>query len=230
MEPSVPRFAQGNRPPDGAVLFDCDGLLLDTETCWSRAESTLFARYGRPFGIDEKRGLLGSSMAAAGRILERLLDQPGRAEALNAELLALVTVELAHGAEPLPGAVALVSALRGRRPIAVVSNTPKQLLLMTIAEAGFADTFDLVIGGDEVADPKPAPDLYLRACDFFHVDPAQAIALEDSPTGAASARAAGVYLIGVPSWGSGELEADLIVPSLEHSDVWDAFQLPSPFA
>ena len=82
----------------GPVLFDCDGLLLDTETCWSRAESALFTRYGRPFGVSEKQALLGSSMAASGLILERLLDQPQRREALNAELLTLVHDELARGA------------------------------------------------------------------------------------------------------------------------------------
>jgi HAD superfamily hydrolase (TIGR01509 family) len=230
MEPIAPRFLQGNRPPDGPVLFDCDGLLLDTETCWTRAETALFARYGRSFGHGEKQALIGSSLAAAGRVLARLLDQPERAEALSAELFALVTEELAHGAEPMPGAVALVSALRGRRPIAVVSNTAKALLLATLARAGFADAFDLVIGGDEVADPKPAPDLYLRACALLDADPANAIALEDSPTGAASARAAGVYLIGVPSMTSSALDADLLAPSLTHRDVWDALGVPSPFA
>jgi HAD superfamily hydrolase (TIGR01509 family) len=217
------------RPPaSGPVLFDCDGLLLDTETCWSRAESALFARYGRPFGVGEKQALLGSSMAASGLILERLLDQPQRGEALNAELLTLVHGELARGAEPLPGAVAIVAALQGRRPIAVVSNTPRELLLLTISLAGFADAFDLVIAGDEVANPKPAPDLYLRACATFPADPADAIALEDSPTGLGSARAAGVYVIGVPSMASLVLDADLLAPSLEHPDVWATLRAQPP--
>lgn len=215
---------------NGPVLFDCDGLLLDTETCWTRAESALFMRYGRSFSVSDKRALIGSSLATAGRILERLLDQSDRGEALSAELFELVTEELARGAEPMPGAVALVSALRGRRPIAVVSNTPMKLLLTTITKAGFADTFDLVLGGDEVAAPKPAPDLYLHACASLHTDPADAIALEDSPTGVDAARAAGTYVIGIPSLASTVLDADLLAPSLEHPDIWDVLQVQFPLA
>lgn len=231
-----PRFPYLNTPDAGArrlrngpVLFDCDGLLLDTESCWTRAESALFARYGRSFGVRDKQALIGTSLAASGRVLERLLDQPHRGEALSAELFQIATDELAHGAAPLPGAVALVSALRGRRPIAVVSNTHRELLLTTMRQAGFADAFDLVIGGDEVASPKPAPDLYLRACVSLACDPADAIALEDSPTGVAAARAAGVYVIGIPSLAATVLDADLLAPSLEHPDVWSALQAQAPF-
>lgn len=220
--------ADVRHPRNGPVLFDCDGLLLDTESCWTRAESALFARYGRLFDASGKQALIGLSLAASGHALGRLLDQPHRAEALSVELFQLVTEELANGAEPLPGAVALVSALHGRRPLAVVSNTPRQLLLTTISRAGFADAFDLVIGSDEVAAPKPAPDLYLRACAVLRSGPANAIALEDSPTGVASARAAGVYVIGIPSLSSVTLDADLLAPSLEHPDVWSALQAQRP--
>lgn len=210
------------------MLFDCDGLLLDTETCWTRAETALFARYGRSYGVAEKEALIGSSFDAAGRIIGRLLDQPDRADALCAELLDLTTEERLRGVEPMSGAVALVAALRGQRPIAVVSNTPRQLLLMTLAQAGFVDVFDLVIGGDEVAEPKPAPDLYLRACTLLDGNPADAIALEDSSTGAASARAAGVYVIGIPSLPTSRLDADLLASSLEHPAVWKALKLTPP--
>lgn len=215
-------------PRTGPVLFDCDGLLLDTETCWTRAESALFGRYGRSFDLSDKQALIGLSLAASGRVLGRLLDQPHRGEALSAELFELVTEELARGAEPLPGAVALVAALQGRRPIAVVSNTPSSLLLATIIRAGFTDAFDLVLGSDAVAAPKPAPDLYLHACASLRSDPAEAIALEDSPTGVAAARAAGVYVIGVPSLASTVLDADLLAPSLAHPDVWSMLQVEFP--
>lgn len=212
----------------GPVLFDCDGLLLDTETCWTRAETTLFARYGRSYGLADKEALIGSTFDAAGRILGRLLDQPDRADALWDELHALATEELSRGVEPMPGAVALVAALRGRRPIAVVSNSPRQLVLAMLAQAGFADVFDLVICADEVAEPKPAPDLYLRACTLLDGNPADAIALEDSSTGVASARAAGVYVIGIPTLPTARLDADLLAPSLEHPDVWKALKLTPP--
>lgn len=212
----------------GPVLFDCDGLLLDSETCWTRAETALFARYGRSYGVREKEALIGSSFDAAGHILGRLLDQPDRADVLWDELYALATEELTRGADPMPGAVALVEALRGRRPIAVVSNTSRELVLAMLGQAGFADVFDLVVCADEVAEPKPAPDLYLRACTLLDGNPADAIALEDSSTGVASARAAGVYVIGIPSLSTSRLDADLLASSLEHPDVWEALNLTPP--
>ena len=153
----------GDPPRDGPVLFDCDGLLLDTETCWTRAESALFARYGRAFSPEHKQALIGTSLSSAGHILERLLDQPHRGDELTAELYELVTAELARGAEPLPGAISLVHALRGRRPLGVVSNTPRTLLVSLLTQAALTDSFEVVIGGDDVTNPKPAPDLYLRA-------------------------------------------------------------------
>ena len=213
---------------DGPVLFDCDGLLLDTETCWTRAETALFARYGRTYGHAEKEALIGSTFAAAGRILGRLLDQPSRADELWDELYALASEELSSGVGPMPGAAMLVAALRGRRPIAVVSNSPREVVLAMLAQGGFADVFDLVICGDEVAEPKPAPDLYLRACALLDGNPAGAIALEDSSTGVASARAAGVYVIGIPSLPTSRLDADLLAPSLEHPAVWQALDVTPP--
>ncbi len=212
------------------MLFDCDGLLLDSETCWTRAETALFARYGRSYGVREKEALIGSTFDATGRIIGRLLDQPDRADELWDELYALAIEELARGADPMPGAVALVEALRGRRPIAVVSNTPRELVLRMLAQAGFADVFDLVVCSDEVAEPKPAPDLYLRACALLGGNPADTIALEDSSTGVASARAAGVYVIGIPSLPTSRLDADLLAPSLEHPAVWEALKLTRPLA
>ena len=214
----------------GPVLFDCDGLLLDTETCWTRAETALFARYGRSYGLAQKEALIGSTFEAAGRIIGRLLEQPDRADELWGELYALATEELSRGVEPMPGAAALVAALRGRRPIAVVSNSPRELVLAMLAQAGFADIFDLVICGDEVARPKPAPDLYLRACALLNGVPADAIALEDSSTGVASARAAGVYVIGIPSLPTSQLDADLLASSLDHHDVWKALKVTRPLS
>src|SRR5690349_2822651 len=77
LEAPVHRAAVG-----GPVLFACDGLLLGTGTCWTRAEAALFGRYGRPYGVHEKEALVGSTYDAAGRIIGGLLDHPDRADAL----------------------------------------------------------------------------------------------------------------------------------------------------
>jgi HAD superfamily hydrolase (TIGR01509 family) len=203
----------------GAVIFDCDGLLLDTESAWTRAETALFARHGESFDASAKRALLGTSMAAGGRVLERLLRQPGRARALSEELQVLVLDEVARGAAPLPGAVALVRALHGRRPLGVASNSTRALLDTALRVAGLEGSFDVTLGGDEVARPKPAPDIYLRACELLGAVPSESVGIEDSPTGAAAVRAAGLYVVAVPYLPSLEIDADLVVPSLEDARV-----------
>jgi HAD superfamily hydrolase (TIGR01509 family) len=207
-----------------AVVFDCDGLLLDTEECWTQAEEELFGRYGRGFGLEEKKALIGGSMESSGRVFERLLDQPGRADELAAELYELILARVRRHAEPLPGARELVAAVIDR-PRGVASNSPRELLLTALERGGLADEFAVVVAADEVENPKPAPDLYLRACELLGVRPTDAVALEDSPTGVAAARAAGLFVIGVPSLPDVELEADLVAESLLDPAVWDTLGL-----
>jgi HAD superfamily hydrolase (TIGR01509 family) len=185
----------------------------------------VFTRYGKPFGDAEKRALVGSGMDAAARTLERLLDQPGRGLELAAEVLAALPAEMAKGVEPLPGAVDLLDGLRGRSPLGVASNSPAVLLRAALAAAGVEGAFDAVVAADEVPRAKPAPDVYLAACRLLGAAPAQAVALEDSPTGVAAARAAGMYVIGVPYLPDTALEADLVADSLSSPSVADVLGL-----
>lgn len=186
--------------PD-AVVFDNDGLLLDTESVWTRAEEDLFERRGLEFTPADKRELVGTSAEIAGAILERRLGEPGRAEELIEELNALVVAELEHGVEAMIGARELLERLRERgTPIGLVSNSPLRFVRRSIEIVGFEDHFDVVLSAHEVAAPKPAPDPYLEACRRLGVEPGPSVvALEDSPTGVAAARAAGLTVIGVPS-------------------------------
>jgi HAD superfamily hydrolase (TIGR01509 family) len=204
-----------NRAGPAAVVFDCDGLLVDSETLWTRAETELFRRHGRRFTLDDKKALLGTGWLAGGRVLERLLDRPGDAEELSLALLELVTEEVGRGVESLPGGLELVRELQGRVPIGVASNSPRPFVEAVLAGAGFdAGDFDASVSGDELESPKPAPDAYLEVCARLGVEPATAVALEDSPLGVASARAAGLFVIGVPSIPEIDLHADLVAPTL----------------
>jgi beta-phosphoglucomutase-like phosphatase (HAD superfamily) len=92
-------------------------------------------------------------------VLERLLQQPGRADELGRELLDLVGRRLVTEAAPMPGAVELVRALGGRVPVAVASNTPGALVRGALECAGVAQLFEVVVTADEVAEPKPSPDV-----------------------------------------------------------------------
>jgi HAD superfamily hydrolase (TIGR01509 family) len=185
--------------PPAAIVFDNDGLLLDTEDAWTRAETILFARYDGEFTMAHKRQLIGSSHLVAAAHLEQMLDRPGRGRELMAELHELVMAEAMHDVTPRPGAVELVDALRGAgTPVAVASNSPRAFLDRVLHTAGMADRFTVTVAGDEVAHPKPAPDIYLEACRRLGADPRASVGLEDSPTGAEAAAAAGLYVIGVP--------------------------------
>jgi len=200
-----------------AVIFDNDGLLLDTESVWTRAEHDLFDRRGLEFTPADKRELVGTSAEIAGGILERRLGEPGRAAALIGELNELVVAELEHGVEAMVGARELLHSL-GRRgtPLGLVSNSPLVFVRRSLEIVGFHDRFDVVLSAHEVAAPKPAPDPYLEACRRLDVVAGPAVvALEDSPTGVAAARAAGLTVIGVPSLEGIELaEAHEIAESL----------------
>ena len=198
-----------------AIVFDCDGLLLDTEGCWSVGETALFARHGLAFGDDHKQALIGVAMSHAGPILETLLASPGRGAELTNELVELVVAEVTRvGCTPMPGALELLAMLRGRVPLGVASNAPRPVFQAAIAAAGVSDWFGAVVSADDVDRPKPAPDVYLEACRRLGAEPAGAVALEDTATGLAAARAAGMRTIGVPSVSTAALEADLVAGSL----------------
>ncbi|HET6998032.1 MAG TPA: HAD family phosphatase [Solirubrobacterales bacterium] len=217
--------------PD-AVVFDNDGLLLDTESVWTRAEEDLFEGRGAVFSPADKRELVGTSAAIAGAVLERRLGEPGQAEELIEELNALVVAELEHGVEAMIGARELLHSLRQRgTPIGLVSNSPLAFVSRSLELVGFEEHFDVVLSAHEVAAPKPAPDPYLEACRRLGVEPGPAVvALEDSPTGVAAARAAGLTVIGVPSIEGVPLEeAHHIAESLLDEVVADRLALiPNP--
>ena len=214
-----------------AVIFDNDGLTLDTEVTWTRAEAALYARYGVEFTLDHKREMLGTSGAKSAMAMERHLDQAGRGHELHAELRALVHAELdGAGVEAMPGARELIAALRERGvPIGLATNSGREFATRALTAAGVLDRFDAVVSAEEVEHPKPAPDVYLEAAARLGADPAATVALEDSETGVAAARAAGMTVIGVPSFPGVALDAaNLVVPALTDPRVWELLELPIP--
>ena len=207
-----------------AVLFDNDGLTLDTEPAWTRAETALFARYGESFTMEHKRDLLGTAPVDAAAKLERMLGRPG--DEMNAELYDLVLEEVAAGVEPMPGAVALLAALRAAGvPVGLVSNSRRGFVERGLSAAGLDGAFAVIVTAEEVARPKPAPDAYVAAAVALGAAPSECAVLEDSPTGLAAGRAAGALTIGVPSLPGVALEADVVAASLEDPAVWLALGL-----
>jgi HAD superfamily hydrolase (TIGR01509 family) len=200
-----------------AVVFDNDGLLLDTEDAWTRAEETLFARRGRVFTLDHKRSLIGSAHAVAALKLEAMLEMQGEGEALMDELHGLVMEEALAGVQARPGAIELLEGLiQAGVPVAVASNSRREFVERTLSGAGLLDgRFGAVVSVEDVQRPKPAPDIYLEACRRLGAEPAACAALEDSPTGVSAAVAAGMYVIGVPYFTGAQLPgSDLLADSL----------------
>jgi HAD superfamily hydrolase (TIGR01509 family) len=211
-----------------AVVFDNDGLLLDTEEAWTRAETALFERHGSTFTLEHKRDLIGTSPAASAAKLEVMLDMPGRGAALMEELHDQVMEEALAGVPPRPGALELVDAVRAAGlPVGVASNSAREFVEHVLSVAGLLDGhFDVVVTANDVEHPKPAPDLYLAACAALGAEPRRSAALEDSATGVAAARAAGMYVVAVPYFPDLPIDgASLTVESLADPRVSEALGL-----
>ncbi len=200
-----------------AVIFDMDGLLLDTEVLWHRAETELFARRGVEFTLEDQMRVIGTSFAfTADYFADRLSLPRERGPGLVEEMLALMHEHLRRQVEGRPGAVELVERLRGRTRLGLASNSPRRLVDTALATARITDAFDAIVTSDDVEHAKPAPDLYLLACERLGVPPAEALALEDSASGVTAAKAAGLACIAVPQFAETDVSAaDRIVDSLE---------------
>lgn len=215
-----------------AVVFDADGVLVDSEPAWRAARAALYARHGREFGAAEERATHGTGVAGSGERLAALLQRPARAGALAGELLELLLERAAAGpVRALDGAAELLAELRGRTPVAIASNAPRALLDATLASSGLAGIADAVVAADEVAAPKPAPDVYLAAADRLGVPARRSVAVEDSPAGVAAARAAGMRVVGLRAPGGAALDgAHEVVRSLREGTLRRRLGLPSAAA
>ncbi|MEO8251527.1 MAG: HAD family phosphatase [Chloroflexota bacterium] len=200
-----------------AVVFDMDGLLLDTEILWQRAEKRLFERHGAEFTFEDKLTVMGTSAAFTGEFFARRLGQaPDQSASLIREVSELMHEELHAHVDARPGARELVERLRGRVPLGLASNSPRFLVDAALKGAGLTHAFNAVVTSDDVAHHKPAPDLYLLACDRLGVAPADALALEDTASGIVSAKAAGLTCIAVPQFAETDVSAaDRVIDSLE---------------
>lgn len=201
-----------------AVVFDMDGLLLDTETLWHEAEVELFRRHGNEFTWDDKLAVIGTSFAfTADYFARRLGRAPEEGPKLVEEMIELMHERVRRQVGARPGAIELVERLRADGvPLALASNSPRFLVEDALATAGLTEAFDVIVTSDDVEHSKPAPDIYLLACERLGVAPQEALALEDSPSGVAAAKAAGLTCIAVPQFAETDVSAaDRVVESLE---------------
>lgn len=186
--------------PVGALLFDMDGLLLDSE----RLALALLAESARQLGIDwdEALGLamVGRNVRDADALLARRYPGVPRIDELPAAFRARYDAHIAaHGVALKPGVAAMLERVeRHDLPRAVATSTQRERALVKLDRAGLRRRFHAVVGGDEVERGKPAPDIFLAAARALEVAPQHCVVLEDSNAGVRGALAAGMRVVMVP--------------------------------
>jgi HAD superfamily hydrolase (TIGR01509 family) len=200
-----------------------DGVLADSEPVYYQAVNLVLGPIGKQITTEQQRALMGHSVEDTWRYLARELDLGDSIEpyvaAYDRELRRL----LAEVHEPLPGVIELIDMLKsGGVPIAIASSSLPSWVEALLGGLGLSDSFDALVSASMVEHPKPAPDVYLLAAERLGVQPDRCIALEDTPTGLASARAAGMLAVQVNAASTAFPplpEADLVLASLKDFDL-----------
>ncbi|MGH3423193.1 MAG: HAD family hydrolase [Nocardioidaceae bacterium] len=193
----MPRDERAGYP--AAVLWDLDGTLVDTEPLWMAAEHDIARRHGAQWTSEDAMALVGNDLTESGRYIKERMSLPMSVREIVDELVSVIAEEMSKPITWRPGAVALLRDIRTAGiPIGLVTMSYRRIvepLLPQLPEG----TFDVVVTGDEVSTGKPHPEPYLAAARALGVDPHDCVAIEDSPTGAASAESAGCHVIVVPN-------------------------------
>jgi HAD superfamily hydrolase (TIGR01509 family) len=181
-----------------AIVFDLDGVLVDSEQVWDDVRRGVVADRGGRWTDEATTTMQGMSTPEWARYLTTLGASGSLEELARAVTAAMADRYRAH-VPLLPGAVEAVTALSGHWPLGVASSSPPDLIGVVLTAAGVADRFRVTVSSEDVARGKPAPDVYLAAAERLHADPAACVAVEDSANGLRAAAAAGMTVVAVPN-------------------------------
>jgi HAD superfamily hydrolase (TIGR01509 family) len=182
-----------------AVVFDLDGVLINSESVWDAARREVVARNGGRWQADATRAMMGMSSPEWSRYLHDQLGVPLEPEQINELVVATLLDQYRRLLPLLPGAVLAVRRLADRWPLGLASSSNRPVIDAVLQRAGIADCFAVTVSGEEVAAGKPAPDVYLTAARRLGVGAANAAAVEDSTNGLRAAAAAGMLVIAIPN-------------------------------
>jgi HAD superfamily hydrolase (TIGR01509 family) len=181
-----------------AVVFDMDGVLVDSEPVWERVRREFVAAHGGHWPADAQHRLMGMSTAEWSAYMASDFGLDFSAAQVAERITGGLAAEYAAHLPLLPGAVDAVRGLAARWPLAVASSSPASLISVVLDAAGLRSAFTVAVSSEEVERGKPAPDVYLEAVARLGVDPKACAAVEDSSNGLRAAAAAGLAVIAVP--------------------------------
>ncbi|MDX6671549.1 MAG: hypothetical protein QOI91_1912 [Solirubrobacteraceae bacterium] len=182
-----------------AVVFDLDGLLLDSERAWSDAKRRLTREHGGRWKDEATGAMLGMSSPEWAAYMRSELGVPLAEGEINAEVVRLMVEGYERELPLLPGAGEAVERLAARWPLGLASSSNREIIDRVLSEAGWSEAFAVTVSSEEVERGKPAPDVYLEAVRRLGVAAGRAVAVEDSGPGISSAAAAGLAVVAIPN-------------------------------
>ena len=181
-----------------AVVFDLDGVLIDSEPVWEHVRHGLVEGYGGHWPDDAQQRLMGMSTPEWARYLSEDLGIGLPPDQVARLVIRRMAAQYQRNLPLLPGAVDAVRRMAERWPLGLASSSPPALIHIALTTAGIAPLFKVTVSTEEVAHGKPAPDVYLSVVSRLGVEPGHAAAVEDSSNGLRSAAAAGLHVIAIP--------------------------------
>ena len=181
-----------------AVVFDLDGVLIDSEPVWEQVRRGLVAERGGHWAPDAQRRLMGMSTPEWARYLSEDLGVGLPPDQVAALVVDRMAASYRDHIPLLPGAVEAVRRLAARWPLGLASSAPAALIETVLEASGLRSCFQVAMSTEQVARGKPAPDIYLAVAARLGVAPADCAAVEDSSNGLRSAAAAGLHVIAIP--------------------------------
>jgi HAD superfamily hydrolase (TIGR01509 family) len=182
-----------------AVIFDLDGLLIDSESVWDQARREYVAEHDGRWREEATREMMGMSSVEWSRYVRERLGVDRPAERISAEVAQRVSALYERRLPLMPGAVDAVRRLATRWRLGLASSSNREVIDQVMALAAIEDCFEVTVSSEEVGRGKPAPDVYLETARRMEVTPRTCVAIEDSHNGILSARAAGMAVIAVPN-------------------------------
>lgn len=182
-----------------AVIFDLDGVLLDSEQLWNQSKEAFVRASGGHWSDDAPDAMIGMSSPEWASYMHDTLGVPLPPEEINRGVVARMEERYRSALPLLPGAVEAVRGLAAHWPEALASSANREIIDLVLELSGLGDAFAATVSSEEVARGKPAPDVYLEAARRLGVEPASSVAIEDSSNGLRSATAAGMRTIAVPN-------------------------------